>query len=198
MKKSVPIDGLLKAAKKCHELLCQYDIPHAFIGGIAVYLHGYERKQRGYRDVDVLVREVDRRRIEELFLQQGFRKDGRDGYRDVTGHSVGLCTNEDYANRPFSDPRINRLYQEINGVCVPVLKELIRIKLEAVKYFAENPTQNAKKKQRNDKHREDVRGLIALKSLTKVFAEELPASLHAYYFELLSEIGKPGGNQNER
>ncbi len=195
MKKTVPVDGLLKSAKGCYELLTKHGVPHAVIGSIAVYLHGYERKIRGYRDVDVLVREMDRRRTEQLFLAEGFTKDKRDGYRDARGQSVGLCTNEDYANRPFPDPEDRSLFQEIEGVRVPTLKQLMTIKLKAVKYFAEHPTQNPRKRQRNEKHREDVRGLIVSKSLTEDFAEGLPDSLRDYYLKLLTEAGKSGDDQ---
>ena len=126
-----------------------------------------------------------------MFFVEGFTKDKRDGYRDATGQSVGLCTNEDYANRPFPDPEDRSLFQEIEGVRVPTLKQLMTIKLKAVKYFAEHPTQNP----RNKKHREDVRGLIVSKSLTEDFAEGLPDSLRDYYLKLLTEAGKSGDNQ---
>ena len=189
VKKKVPIDRLLESAMKCHQLLSKQGIPHVIMGGTAVYLHGYERKGRGYRDVDLLVREEDCVRLDQLFLSNGYTRDRGKEYRDPEGQSVGLCIKEAYPNHPFPDPGDRDLCETINGLPVPALRELMKIKLAAVKYFTEHPSGNRKKKERNKKHSEDVRGLIVARSLTEDYAEEV-RPFRDYYLELLAQVAE--------
>jgi hypothetical protein len=150
-------------------------IPHAVMGGMAVYVHGHRRLTD---DVDVLLTRQGFEEFRRLFVPKHYKPDPKRGRRftdkanDVT---VDILVTGLFPGRgepgpvAFPDPAEAR--EQIGKIHYINLPTLIQLKLAARRHqdFA------------------DVVNLIAVHDLDETFAGHLHPSLHRDYIECLEE-----------
>lgn len=68
----MPFDSILGTAQIIHEVLGKESIPHYFVGGIAVRLHGAMHRETG--DVDLVIRQSDWPNVVRLMKLHTFTK----------------------------------------------------------------------------------------------------------------------------
>ena len=61
--------SLRSTLKLAHSILDQHNIPHALIGGLALACYG---STRATVDLDLLIREENKNKVKEIFLENGF------------------------------------------------------------------------------------------------------------------------------
>lgn len=170
-------ENLWSTALTCHHLLAKANIPHALIGGVAVFLHGY---QRNTVDVDVLVRGEDSTGIREAMRASGFQWDpDQKEFRAPSGVLIQLVVAGTPAGRGSSvllpDPADTEATETIEGLPVLRLSRLIESKLAC----------GESNLRRTHRDFADVVELIAVRQLDASFAGLLHKSLRKTFRELV-------------
>jgi hypothetical protein len=123
----VGIERLVKSASDISRRLTEGDIPHLIVGSLAVYLHGAERKNGHYDDIDIFRKDSDEERIINVITEIGCeRKRKHYVFEDI---KIEFCSPKKYPSLP--DPEDSGRCQIIRGVRVPRIQELITMKAEA-------------------------------------------------------------------
>lgn len=122
-RKREDIELLVEAAKEISQRLTEKGIPHVVLGGVAVHLHGAERKDSD--DVDFLVRESDQESVIVLINEIGFKECGKYYIRDQIKIQITSITHDSYPNLESEDE-----CRDIDGVRVPTIDKLILTKAE--------------------------------------------------------------------
>lgn len=176
-----PVWGTLRRA---HAALQDADIPHAVVGGLAVFLHGHRRMTT---DVDLLVRPDDRTPVREALESAGLplRRGEFIGDEDVRLHLLftGEPEGIDWAKAiRFPDPSDDRATAEIDGFPTVVLIRLLEMKLAC---GLSNP--------RRAQDIADALQLMDIHELDKRFAPRLHPLLRREFKRLIDVIRKYPG-----
>jgi hypothetical protein len=161
-------ESLWQTALQCHDLLTAARISHAFVGGLAVCLHG---SHRNTTNIDLLLREEDwgpavHALQSEIVDHRKFRM-----IRYVsTGEPAGIGSEV-----RFPDPSDERAISVIEGLPVLTLAKLIELKIAC----------GLGKPRRTHKDFADVVELILKNRLNSSFARFLHKSVRATYRELV-------------
>jgi hypothetical protein len=123
-----PVWGTLR---RSHEALRDAGVPHAVVGGLAVFLHGHRRMTT---DVDILVSAPERPAVHRALQSAGLVLRGREfiGDKDVrlhlllTGQPEGI---EWATSIVFPDPADPTCVRAIDGFPTVVLARLLEMKL---------------------------------------------------------------------
>jgi hypothetical protein len=170
-------EPLWQAASICHQILAVAKIPHAFMGGVAVCLHGY---QRNTIDVDFLVRNEDLDAIRQHLESENYIV-GRKGtaFRSPSGIAMKVLVAGDRAGSDskvkLPDPAGKGTTIAIDDVPVLRLSKLIESKIAC----------GLGNLRRTYKDFADVVELIVVNKLNSSFARYLHKSLRATYRELV-------------
>lgn len=180
-------ESLWAVATQCHELLKDAAIPHAFIGGVAVCLHGY---QRNTVDLDLLVRGSDSDSLRAALEAAGFSWFAEQAeFRSPAGIPVQLLLASDRAGSAskvrLPDPADDASITSIEGLPVVTLAKLIESKLAC----------GQGNLRRTHKDFADVVELIARHQLNRSFARHLHKSLRATFRDLV--VHARGGKQDD-
>jgi hypothetical protein len=155
---NLPLQSLLQTAAECHTLLAAVDIPHVVIGGLAVCLHRYNR---GSRDVDLLVRCSDRKLFRRQLESAGYVwNDFRRAYYSPANVRVDFRFGGEYSTKDdvvLPDPADERLHEDISGLPVLPLAELLETKIRC---GFSGQRRGGRWARRSKKHFDDVVGMI--------------------------------------
>ncbi len=120
-------------ARRCHDLLDAAGLPHAMVGGVAVFLHGYRRNTVV---VDVLVRSEDVATVKHSLEQAQFTwYIQQREFRGPEGIPVQFVLSREAAgddatyNVKFPDPAEPDEIVRIDGLPAVTLVRLIELKL---------------------------------------------------------------------
>lgn len=173
-------ESLWDVARRVHELLCNGDIDHAIVGGVAVCLHGYRRNTV---DLDLLIRPEDSSQFRAVLDAGGFQWFAAEReYRSPSGIAVQVLLTGDSAGPgqsvKFPDPTGNRVIETIEELPVLSLSELIQAKLAC----------GIGNLRRTHKDFADVVELIAIHKLDGSFARFLHSSVRDEYRALVKRV----------
>ncbi len=173
-----PVWGTLRRA---HAALEEAGIPHAVVGGLAVFLHGHRRMTT---DVDILVRREERTAVREALESAGLPLQGGEfiGDEDVRMHLLfsGEPEGIDWAKAIcFPDPSDERSLAEIDGFPTVVLIRLLEMKLACGLSNLRRP-----------RDVDDALRLMELHHLDKRFAARLHPLLRKDFKRLVDVIRK--------
>jgi hypothetical protein len=162
------------------ERLRSLGIPHALVGGMALFLHGYRRFTE---DVDVLVTEEGLKAIQAALVGKGYRPlfPGSRGLRDAeTGVRVEFLVAGEYPGdgkpKPVSFPDPADVVVEVAGVDCIRLPRLVELKLAS----------GTAPGRRRDLA--DVQELIRALRLPRELGDDLAQSVRHSYLELWDEL----------
>lgn len=169
------LDGAVKIVAAIAEKAAHAGLPFIVIGGNAVIAYGYPRTTV---DVDLLVKDTDRRKWDELIIPLGYRQHHihrvfhmynpiPDGMPAVDFMLVNEHT--------FSKLSENTRETELGGatVRIPSLRNLIALKLHALRYGGEH------------RHTRDLLDIVELSQLNQVDLES------PEYVEILVRYATP-------
>lgn len=169
--------SLWQTAVHCHQLLCEANVPHALVGGVAVCLHGY---QRNTVDVDLLIRREDVETVRAILEREHYVwHPDKAEFRSASGIAIQFLLAGDRAG-PASEvampnPSNARATTEIEGLGVLTLAKLIESKIACGEG---NP-------RRTHKDFADVVELIIANGLDGAFARFLHRSIRTAYRKLV-------------
>lgn len=170
-----------ETARTADAALARAGVPHALLGGLAVYLHGV---RRATVDVDMLVEAHDEGRVRAALEDAGFRWMPRRreylGVADTPIHLVlagARIESTGITNPTPAGANVSR----IEGLMVLRLARLIEIKLAV----------GLANERRTHKDLGDVLELIARLKLSKAFAARLHLTLRAEFKRLVDVARKP-------
>jgi hypothetical protein len=155
-------ESLWEAAVQFHGLLAAATIPHAFVGAVAVCLHGYRRNTT---NIDLLVRQEDSGFVIKVLEGEKFA-----ARMLFAGERAGTGTDV-----LFPDPGDDQATIEIEGLPVLTLTKLIESKIAC----------GLGKPRRMNKDFADVLEMIVQNRLNSLFARHLHKSLRATYREIV-------------
>jgi hypothetical protein len=162
--------AILDLARELSQLMRGEGIPGVIIGGIAVFLHGYERTTT---DIDVFV-DPPLTTLKDLLIANGFEFDEQRREFVKYGVPVQFVT-RDLVTRP------PRRTVEIDGIITVSLGDLIQMKLES-----------GSKNILRAKDMGDVVELILRHDLGSEFARHLDKTLRPTYRKLIKAMREAG------
>lgn len=173
-----PVWGTLRRA---HEALENADIPHAVVGGLAVFLHGHRRMTT---DVDVLVRPEQKTEVIAALDSAGLPLQGAEFVGDADVRLHLLYTGEPegikWASRiAFPDPADVRNVERIDSFPTVVLPRLLEMKLACGLSNLRRP-----------RDVDDALRLMEVHKLDKRYAGRLHPALRKDYRRLVDVIRK--------
>jgi aminoglycoside-2''-adenylyltransferase len=124
----IAIKLLLDIAKEVSQRLAANRISHMVLGGVAVHLHGVERKDGD--DVDVLIAAENEQKVSAVLSKEGFKKNGR-YFEKGDGVRIEISDRRKFSSCPNLDDE--QEWIEIEGVRVPTIDNMIKMKAEASK-----------------------------------------------------------------
>jgi len=159
-------------------------INYAFIGGMALVLHGYRRETI---DVDVMLDEEGRKRFANRLVGRGYATvfpDAKKRFRDTgTGVEIHFLVHGDFPvgdkPNPVVVPRPGEASIEMGGIRVVTLEKLIELKLASGMTAPDRLRDLA-----------DVQELIRIKRLDAEFVKRLNPYVADKYLELWNAVAR--------
>ncbi len=170
-------ETLWDAAKACHELLVDAQIPYAVAGGVAVCLHGY---QRNTVDLDLLVQAGKSEAVRQALESAGMTWDEQDHeFRTPSGIAIQFLITGERAGKGsevrLPDPADPAVVTELEGLPVLSLAALIESKIAS----------GQANLRRTHKDFADVVELISNHELGRDFARHLHKSVRSTFRQLV-------------
>ena len=162
--------GLLDLARQVLAAIEHSGAPGAVVGGIAVFLHGYERTTR---DIDVYTEDLQR--VADALAELGFEYESDERQFVKDGVPVHLLNPDRLAHRPVR-------FEELEHVRTVTLAELLNMKLHSGTTNVLRAIDLA-----------DVIGLIRHNKLTGAFVPHIDKPVRSEFRKLVRAIEKEGG-----
>jgi hypothetical protein len=171
-----------KTMRSLARRLTEVGIDYAFVGGMALVLHGYRRETV---DVDVLLSEEGRKLFSEHLVGLGYAPmfpGARRRFRDTeTGVEIDVLTHGEYPGdgkpKPVVIPRPEEASIEIDGIRIVTLEKLTELKLASGMTAPHRLRDLA-----------DVQELIKIKKMDADYADRLNPYVREKYLELWRSV----------
>jgi hypothetical protein len=168
-----------ETARRCHKVLQAARLPHALVGGLAVFLHGY---QRNTVDVDILIRPEDQAEVKKAFEAAGLQWDRDEsefrGAEAVPVHLLiaGQSASDDRSLQiRLPEPDAEAVSNTMEGLSVVSLPRLIELKIAS----------GLGNLRRTHRDFADVIELILMHRLSRNFARHLHKAVRSAFRSLV-------------